>query len=144
MSSRASLARSVRETGPGRSIEQPSVVVPVPLYLPFPPSVNRIWRAHKGRNIKSKDYRAWQAEAGTKLLLQRPERHEGPVSIVMTFALPDKRRRDIDNLPKSILDLLVHHQVIQRDDCEFVRQLTLAIGEGFEGVRVVITPVEAA
>ncbi len=29
---------------------------------------------------------------------------EGPVSLHLTFVLPDRRRRDIDNLAKSIMD----------------------------------------
>lgn len=111
--------------------------------LPFPPSVNAIWRSVKGRNIKSKPYRDWQAEAGTQLAMQRPEKHEGPVEVNMAFAPPDKRRRDIDNLAKPCLDILVQHQVIQRDDIAFVRKLTLEVGTGFEGVQIVISPAEA-
>ena len=112
-----------------------------PFTLPFPPSVNAIWRSVKGRNIKSKPYRDWEQEAGTELMCQRPEKHEGPVHVTMTFGLPDKRRRDIDNLAKPVNDLLVTHQVIQRDDAAFLKKLTLQIGEGFKGVQV---QVEAA
>ena len=104
--------------------------------LPFPPSTNSIWRAYRGRNISSKAYRQWQVEAGAELIAQRPDKHEGPVHVTMTFGLPDKRRRDIDNLAKPVNDLLVTHQVIQRDDAAFLKKLTLQIGEGFKGVRV--------
>lgn len=103
--------------------------------------MNRLWRAVKGRNIKAKPYRDWQLEAGTELMCQRPERHEGPVHVTMTFGLPDRRRRDIDNLAKPVNDLLVEHQIIQRDDTEFLKKLTLQLGEGFKGVRVRIDPL---
>lgn len=112
-----------------------------PIHLPFPPSVNQIWRAVRGRNIKSKPYRDWEVNAGTELLCQNPQKHEGPVNITMTFGLPDKRRRDIDNLAKPVNDLLVRHQIIQRDDVHFLRSLTLKVGEGFQGVRVEVEPI---
>jgi len=111
------------------------------LELPFPPSVNQIWRAVNGRTIKSKRYRDWQVEAGTELICQNPEKHEGPVHITMTFGLPDKRRRDIDNLAKPVNDLLVHHQVIQRDDVVFLPCLTLRVATDFIGVRIEIFPI---
>jgi crossover junction endodeoxyribonuclease RusA len=117
---------------------------PATIELPFPPSTNAIWRAVNGRNIKSKPYRVWEREAGTELLTQNPDKHEGPVNITMTFGLPDKRRRDIDNLAKPVNDLLVKHQVIQRDDVAFLRSLTLKIGEGFTGVRVDVLPISEA
>ena len=108
--------------------------------LPFPPSVNRLWRAVKGRNIKSKPYRVWQAHAATELLLQNPTKHEGPVSVSIVVGMPDKRRRDLDNIAKPINDLLVHHQVIQRDDMEFVKKLTQEVDDSFTGIRVQVTP----
>jgi Holliday junction resolvase RusA-like endonuclease len=49
--------------------------------LPFPPSVNRLYRAVGGRSILSETYRAWRAEAGTLLMAQRPKKMTGPVSV---------------------------------------------------------------
>lgn len=97
----------------------------------------------RGRKIKAKAYRDWEREAGTELMCQRPERHEGPVSVSMTFGMPDKRRRDLDNLAKPVNDLLVKHQVIQRDDWFFVPEIHLKAEGGFSGVKVSITTLEA-
>ncbi len=118
---------------------------PAPIFLPFPPSVNKIWRAVGGRNIKSQPYRQWQAEAGWELARQRPHKHEGPVKIEIGFTMPDKRRRDLDNGQKVILDLLVTHQVIQRDDSVYVRDLRAYVDNADKpGVQVTITALETA
>ena len=47
--------------------------------------------------------------------MQRPKRITGAVVITIAAGRPDKRRRDVDNLPKAILDLLVSYQLIQDD-----------------------------
>lgn len=109
--------------------------------LPWPPTSNNMHAVYRGRKIASAKYRDWIENAGLRLLTQRPAKHEGPVAVSITLGPPDKRRFDIDNRIKAILDLLVRHQVIQRDDSEFVRAVTVKLGEGFVGARV---SVEAA
>lgn len=39
--------------------------------LPFPPSVNSLWRSDRGRVHKSREYRLWCQEADTLALTQR-------------------------------------------------------------------------
>ena len=80
--------------------------------LPLPPSINRLWRTGRGRVFKSKRYAQWQRSVGWELLTQRRARISGPVTIVIAAGKPDRRRRDVDNLGKALLDLLVAHQVI--------------------------------
>lgn len=95
------------------------------IVLPYPPSINALYRAVKGRNILSEKYRQWQYEAGQVLGLQRPARVSGPVSITVELTPPDKRKRDIDNAGfKAVLDLLVKHRVIEADDSSIVREIT--------------------
>jgi crossover junction endodeoxyribonuclease RusA len=89
------------------------------LDLPLPPSTNRLWRAGRGRVYRSKRYMSWCRDAGWELNLQRPSRLTGAVVVTIAAGKPDKRRRDIDNLAKSTLDLLVAHQVIE-DDAKLV------------------------
>ncbi len=88
--------------------------------LPLPPSVNRLWRAGRGRVYRSARYEAWRDTAGWELKLQRPGRITGPVTIVIAAGRPDRRRRDADNLPKALLDLLTLYGVIE-DDSRVVR-----------------------
>jgi crossover junction endodeoxyribonuclease RusA len=95
------------------------------LTLPFPPSVNRLYRAVGGRSILSETYRAWRAEAGTLLMAQRPKKMTGPVSVTVELKPRDKRRRDIDNCGfKAVLDLLVTMRIIEADDNTCVREIT--------------------
>ena len=90
------------------------------LTLPWPPSVNRLWRAVKGRLIVSAEYRDWKELAATKILVQRRQANykplpKGPISIDIGVRCPDKRRRDLDNLIKPALAALVRARVIQDD-----------------------------
>ena len=39
----------------------------------------------------------------------------GPIMITIAAGVPDRRRRDVDNLGKAVLDLLTAHQVIEVD-----------------------------
>jgi crossover junction endodeoxyribonuclease RusA len=81
----------------------------------LPPSVNQIWRSARGRVFRSKPYVAWLRQAGWQLAVQRPRLVAGPVDIVIAAGKPDRRRRDVDDLPKAILDLLTLHRVLEDD-----------------------------
>lgn len=95
--------------------------------LPFPPSVNALYRAVGGRSILSAEYRAWKQEAGLVLAAQRPGKVPGRVAVTVELCAPDKRRRDADNAGlKAVLDLLVSHGVIEGDDSRFVRRAAVA------------------
>jgi len=93
----------------------------VPLYfdLPMPPSTNSIWRGGKGgRHYLSLKYKNWRTEAGLLVNTQaKGKRIAGPFAVQIDAFRPDKRRRDIDNLIKPVLDLIAHHGVTD-DDCE--------------------------
>lgn len=93
--------------------------------LPFPPSINRLYRAVGGRSILSEAYRLWKTEAGLTLNSQRPKKVAGKVSVTVELCAPDKRRRDADNAgTKAVLDLLVNHQIIEADDSRILREIT--------------------
>ncbi len=92
--------------------------------LPFPPSVNALYRAVGGRSILSERYRKWKAEAGAELMAQRARPVLGPVSVLVELCPKDKRRRDIDNAGfKAILDLLVTMRIIEADDSRCVKEI---------------------
>lgn len=113
--------------------------------LPWPPSVNSIWRAYKGRNILSQPARIWNDTASKELIIQRPKRVFGPVTVTIELSPPTARSYDLDNRVKIILDLLVRNTVIQADNASIVQELTAKTGSGFTGARVTITPhAEAA
>lgn len=112
--------------------------------LPYPPSVNALFTNRRGGRAKTKAYDMWIVEAGKELMIQRPEKHEGPVSISALVWLPDKRVRDLDNLWKSVLDLLCRHNVIGGDDWRFVYHLAITL-QGIDkeraGVDLEVIPI---
>lgn len=75
--------------------------------LPFPPSVNTYYRSVKGRMLISARGRAYRNEVvGAVVKNGLVEQILGPVKFSAVFHQPDKRKRDIDNLFKGLLDSL--------------------------------------
>jgi crossover junction endodeoxyribonuclease RusA len=76
--------------------------------LPYPPTINTYWRSVKGRVLISKAGREYrqtvcQCTRHTKTIPLNCR-----LSVEIDAYMPDKRKRDIDNLPKAILDSLSH------------------------------------
>lgn len=90
--------------------------------LPWPPSVNGYWRSPNrgplaGRTLISVEGRKFRLAAVAALLAQgRPLR---PLTVCLRVEVhvwpPDRRRRDLDNLAKPVLDALTHGNVISDD-----------------------------
>lgn len=89
--------------------------------LPWPMSVNGTFKKYNGKRL-SETYRAWRDEAGIMLKRQKPRPIYGRVAVTIHFCPPDNRIRDMDNLLKGVLDLLVKHRVIEKDDMRFYRE----------------------
>ena len=86
------------------------------IVLPWPPSVNRMWRNVRGRTLLSADGRRYRADAVAATLREKPMAYgSAPVSVAITAWVPDARRRDADNLLKAPLDVLVHAGVLDDD-----------------------------
>ena len=89
----------------------------IALAIPFPPSVNRLYRTFRGRMIMSKVGRDWYAKAIPSV--QRQMTHQamitGRVKVSVQVYPPDDRRRDLDNLCKTTLDVLTKAGVYADD-----------------------------
>lgn len=84
------------------------------LRLPLPPSVNAMFINVAGRGrAKSALYKQWIEKAGWELKSQRPKKIKGRYDF--TALVPENMPGDIDNRLKSLLDLLVTHQIIPDD-----------------------------
>ena len=118
----------------------------VTIHLPMPPSVNNLYINAGNRRVRSRRYRSWQEDAGWHLKAAKPDRIVGPVTVVVELFVPDKRRRDADNMNKPVLDLLVAHGVIEADDRRIVRSvISMWIDEPrVHSCTVIITPVVAS
>jgi crossover junction endodeoxyribonuclease RusA len=84
--------------------------------LPYPPSVNHLWRVGKGGKVhKSADGKAWSDRAAW-LVKASGVKVSGPYILLVTVVRPDKRRRDLDNTSKAVCDALQAGGAIE-DDC---------------------------
>ena len=113
-----------------------------PLILPWPPSVNRLWRSVRGRNILSREGREYRVEALSALFGQGYPRPPltGRLSVRIEAFPPDRRRRDLSNLIKAPEDLLTHGGV-WLDDSQ-IDELSIVRREVTPGGRLVVTVTE--
>ncbi|RMF93599.1 MAG: RusA family crossover junction endodeoxyribonuclease, partial [Planctomycetota bacterium] len=78
----------------------------IELELPYPPSVNHYWRRVGARTLISRGGRAFRASVCSILAAHGIEPIDGPLCVSIDVHPPDRRRRDIDNLQKALLDAL--------------------------------------
>jgi Holliday junction resolvase RusA-like endonuclease len=94
------------------------------LDLPYPPSVNHYWRHVGSRVLISREGRAYRSTVGAILALRRVRPLVGSLAIEIDVYPPDRRRRDLDNLMKSLLDALAHGGAYE-DDSQIDRLLLI-------------------
>lgn len=105
-------------------------------YLDWPPTVNNYYTVTqgpgKGRKILSKRGKAWKEEQVIQLRIQGiPEFEAGKFGVYITACPPDKRRRDLDNILKPTLDVLVEFGAIPDDS--HIDELTVRRAEKIDG-----------
>ena len=100
----------------------------VALNLPFPPSLNHHWRIlTPQRLVTSPASREYFRQVAQLVLLCRQASLPlaGSLELHLDVYPPDRRRRDLDNLGKAVLDALQHagvyHDDSQIDDLRYVR-----------------------
>jgi crossover junction endodeoxyribonuclease RusA len=102
--------------------------------LPYPPSVNHYWRYVNGRVLISAKGRKYRQDVCAAVFPNPGEIiMDGRLSITLHIFPPDKRRRDVDNVLKAILDSLQHANVYaddsQIDEIHVFREKTMPNGE---------------
>ena len=93
------------------------------IFLPFPPSVNQLYRnVPKIGRVKTAKYKEWMQEARRHIELAGGLSHlSDKFQLTIAAAPPDKRKRDIDNICKPVLDLLVDVGAVEDDSlCEIL------------------------
>ena len=92
----------------------------IELELPFPPSVNHYYRRVGVRTLISREGRRFRKRVCASLAESRVPRLRGPLRMEIEVYPPDRRRRDIDNVQKALLDALQHGGLYE-DDSQIVK-----------------------
>ena len=118
------------------------------LTLPWPPSTNTYWRHPTkgrlaGRHLISEQGRAYREAVAIQVLAQNGRQLlDCPLAIDIEVFMPDRRRRDLDNLLKSLLDSMTHAGV-WADDSQ-IHDLRIRRGPHLGGmVKVAVQPTGA-
>lgn len=93
------------------------------LEVPYPPSINHYWRRVGTRTLISREGRRFRREVTAILATMSIEPLTGPLAIEIEVFPPDRRRRDIDNVQKALLDGLEHGGAY--DDDSQIMKLTI-------------------
>lgn len=98
------------------------------LYVPFPPSANRMWRVGRGQSYLSKEYKEFIKEVRLEWLARNREgwRTSGRFTVSIKLFPPNRRRYDVDNRIKPTLDALTRAGVW--DDDSLVETVTASKG----------------
>lgn len=85
--------------------------------IPFPPSVNRVYRNVHGRTLISREGRTYRQDVCALLAGGGPRKPPmgGRIALCMDAFPPDRRTRDLDNLLKASADALQHAGIYQDD-----------------------------
>lgn len=91
------------------------------LTLPYPPSANSYWRhpdkgPQAGKHLLSKNGRSYRLSVSLIVGAARARLGlKDSLRMVVTAHMPDRRKRDLDNLLKGLLDALQHAGVYESD-----------------------------
>lgn len=105
--------------------------------LPYPPSVNHLWRRVGNKTLLSAEGRAYRERVGALVKVQSQVVPRPPHHVTVVATVPDRRRRDIDNLLKGLLDPV--YAALGVDDSVIVRLEIEKRGPDAEGARVAMT-----
>jgi crossover junction endodeoxyribonuclease RusA len=97
--------------------------------VPFPPSLNHLYRRVGARTLISREGRRYRERIRGLLMAARlspaTSTFRGRVHMTVTLHPPDRKRRDLDNSMKALLDALEHAGVYaddsQIDELKIVR-----------------------
>jgi crossover junction endodeoxyribonuclease RusA len=115
----------------------------ITLELPYPVSMNKIWRVYKGRQIQSKEATRYKNEIKYICSQRKVQLTTGPVSVIielrpkMTIAgNASKTVIDLDNCLKATLDAL--QGIVFLNDKQ-VKRIYLYYGEPVESGALLVT-----
>ena len=115
----------------------------IAFFVPGTPRPKQSYRAKKGGGYTHPRIKAWQDAVGwaAREHMQGAEPLVGNVQVDLIFHVPDKRKRDLDNLSKAVLDGC--NGIVWDDDQQVTRlYLEKDIDKENEGVMVTVKSLE--
>ena len=109
--------------------------------IPIPPSVNALWRVTGRRMYRSKKYMDWIKQCDQHIGLKEPPGVDYPFNIEIVVGRPSKRRMDIDNRGKAVMDVLQYYGIIE-DDC-LANRVTIMWSNDINNCDITIWKAEA-
>lgn len=101
------------------------------------PKTNRYIRRKGGKVFKPPKVRNWEVRALWEIRQQyKGEPIDKKVSVDVTLILPNHRRRDIDNMLKSLWDVLEKGGVIKNDNLIYEVRTVKKVEKGAAGVEI--------
>jgi crossover junction endodeoxyribonuclease RusA len=110
----------------------------ITLTLPFPPSVNGYWRNINGRTLISAKGRAYKNAVARLVQWNHAAKQlQSRLEVLVILLPPDRRKRDIDNSMKALLDSM-QAAGVYLDDSQIDR-LVIERGDVEKGGAVIVT-----
>lgn len=96
----------------------------ISLELPYPPSVNSLYKNRRGGGKRlSERHSVYRDKVWAICRQQKVLKLHGNLECTLFLFPPDKRKRDVDNVLKALLDSLEHAGAFHDDNQ--IRKLTL-------------------
>ena len=102
-------------------------------------SVNKYYRSWQGRVLISKDGREFKKEL--ELHLNNYEKVLGKIQLRLILHFKDKRKRDVDNYAKVLIDCL-KNKLFEDDDQIYELYMQKHIGCGYNQISIEIISLE--
>lgn len=102
-------------------------------------SVNKYYRAWQGRVLISKDGRIFKKEV--ELLLNNYTQIKGKIKLTLILYFKDKRKRDLDNYNKVLIDCL-KNKLFEDDDQIYQLYMEKHIGYGENKICIQVDSLE--
>lgn len=88
---------------------------PIQLILPWPPSINHYWLSRGNSRFISKAGRLFRESVAEECADLGVAGLEGRLAVHVALFPPDRRKRDVDNILKALLDACEHAGCYESD-----------------------------
>ena len=90
--------------------------------LPWPPTINHYYTIARGRKVLSKWARVYKQQCAVELILQdAPKNITARLEVNIDAYPPDKRKRDLDNIIKPLLDAIQDYGMFDDEQIDILR-----------------------